>query len=125
METTITERANIEDLLNQIQRIREITGDKKDKNYQGVTGDAEKELDQEICLKIYEIIFKEEAVADLEVTKKFFAWLSMLNRDFSKKIFTTNYDLIKPVDPERVVCYFLKCMSHHVKYMQTQRNKYK
>ena len=95
IETTITERkVNIEDFLNQIRRIREITGDKKNKNYQGVTGDDAKKLDKEICSRIYEIIFKEEAVADLEITKKFFAWLSMLNRDFSKEIFTTNYDLI-------------------------------
>lgn len=95
IESTITgKKANIEEMLNQIRRIREITGDKKDKNYQGVTGDAAKTLDKEICAKIYDIISKEECGADIEIMKKFFAWLSMLNRDFSKEVFTTNYDLV-------------------------------
>jgi hypothetical protein len=59
-----------------------------------VTGEAAKKLDKEICNKIYSIILEKEKVANLETTKKFFAWLSILNRDFSKEIFTTNYDLI-------------------------------
>ncbi len=84
---------NIEDILNQIRRIRELTGEST-KQYQGVSGEAAKKLDKEICTKIYNIILEKEKVADLENTKKFFAWLSILNRDFSKEVFTTNYDLI-------------------------------
>lgn len=86
-------KVNIEDILNQIRRIRELTGETA-KPYQGVTGEAAKKLDKEICTKIYNIILEKEKVADLENTKKFFAWLSILNRDFSKEVFTTNYDLI-------------------------------
>lgn len=95
LETIITDRnVNIEDILNHIRRIREITGEVNTKSYQGITGESAKTLDVEICKIIYQIIAAKESVADISQTKKFFAWLSMLNRDFSKEIFTTNYDLI-------------------------------
>lgn len=95
LETIITDRnVNIEDILNHIRRIREITGEVHTKSYQGITGESAKTLDVEICKIIYQIIAAKESVADISQTKKFFAWLSMLNRDFSKEIFTTNYDLI-------------------------------
>tara|TARA_R110002050_G_scaffold300615_1_gene470919 strand:+ start:4143 stop:5333 length:1191 start_codon:yes stop_codon:yes gene_type:complete len=94
LETIITTRSvNIEDILNQIRRIRELTGE-TGKEYQGVSGENAKKLDKEICTIIYDIIAEKEKVAEIEKTKKFFAWLSLLNRDFSKEIFTTNYDLI-------------------------------
>jgi len=94
LETIITTRSvNIEDILNQIRRIRELTGE-TGKEYQGVSGENAKKLDKEICTIIYDIIVEKEKVAEIEKTKKFFAWLSLLNRDFSKEIFTTNYDLI-------------------------------
>jgi hypothetical protein len=95
LETAISDRkVNIEDILNHIRRIREITGEKDNKKYEGVTGESAKLLDKEICTIIYDIIAEKEAEADIEKTKKFFAWLSLLNRDFSKEVFTTNYDLI-------------------------------
>jgi hypothetical protein len=87
-------KVNIEDILNHIRRIREITGEKDNKAYEGVTGESAKKLDKEICKKIYDIILDKEKAATLDNTKKFFAWLSILNRDFSKEVFTTNYDLI-------------------------------
>ncbi|MEH6770040.1 SIR2 family protein [Maribacter arcticus] len=94
LETIITDRkVNIEDILNQIRRIRELTGETS-KVYEGVSGENAKLLDKEICTIIYNIILGKESVADISQTKKFFAWLSLLNRDFSKEVFTTNYDLI-------------------------------
>lgn len=94
LETIITDRkVNIEDILNQIRRIRELTGETA-KVYEGVSGENSKLLDKEICTIIYDIILDKESVADINKTKKFFAWLSLLNRDFSKEVFTTNYDLI-------------------------------
>jgi NAD-dependent SIR2 family protein deacetylase len=94
LNTIITLRkVNIEDILNQIRRIRELTGE-TDKKYEGVSGAKAKELDKVICAIIYDIIAEKEKAAILEKPKKFFAWLSLLNRDFSKEIFTTNYDLI-------------------------------
>jgi hypothetical protein len=85
---------NIEDILNQVRRIREITNDKAEQDFIKVTGEAAKNLDKEICNQIYAIISDSEAKADLANSKKFFAWLNILNRDYSKEVFTTNYDLI-------------------------------
>lgn len=94
LKTLITTRnVNIEDILNHIRRIRELTGE-SDKKYEGVSGKSASALDKEICKSIYKIIVEKEKLANFETTKKFFAWLSILNRDFSKEIFTTNYDLI-------------------------------
>jgi len=94
LETNITTRkVNIEDILNQIRRIRELTGETA-KVYEGVSGENAKLLDKEICTVIYDIIADKENVANIDNTKKFFAWLSLLNRDYSKEVFTTNYDLI-------------------------------
>ena len=91
--TITTRKVNIEDILNQIRRIRELTAETS-KKYEGVSGEEAKKLDKEICATIYGVILGKEKTAKLESTKKFFAWLSILNRDFSKEVFTTNYDLI-------------------------------
>jgi hypothetical protein len=85
---------SIEDILNQVRRIREITGDLGDRDFLKVTGVSAKKLDIEICNKIYELIDTAENTADLSVHKRFLAWLNMQNRDSSKEIFTTNYDLV-------------------------------
>lgn len=87
-------KISIEDILNQIRRIREITNEREDRNYLNINGVCAKNLDIEICKKIYSLTSKKELVAALNVPKKFLAWLNMQNRDFSKEIFTTNYDLI-------------------------------
>ncbi|HRE76445.1 MAG TPA: SIR2 family protein [Flavobacterium sp.] len=86
-------KVNIEDILNHIRKIRELTSD-SEKEYISVSGVNAKLLDIEICKSIYTIISEKEDVANIENTKRFFAWLSLQNRDFSKEIFTTNYDLI-------------------------------
>jgi hypothetical protein len=91
--TVAPRKVNIEDVLNHIRQIRILTGETV-KAYQGISGEAAKKLDKEICTKIYNIILDKEKIADFQTTKKFFAWLSILNRDFSKEVFTTNYDLI-------------------------------
>lgn len=85
---------NIEDILNQLRRIRSITGGKEDKNYLDINGKVATELDTEICKKIYSIISDKEEKVDNSVTKKFFAWLNMQDKNYSKELFTTNYDLI-------------------------------
>jgi hypothetical protein len=85
---------NIEEVLNHTRRIREITKDEKGKAYLGVCGLEAKELDLEICRKIFEIITEREEKADLSVPSKFLAWLSLLGKDRVKEIFTSNYDLV-------------------------------
>lgn len=48
LETNITDRTvNIEDILSQIRRIMEITGESEHKEYLGVSGSAAKKLDKE------------------------------------------------------------------------------
>jgi hypothetical protein len=96
--------ASIEDILNQARRIREITDDREDRDYQTVSGKAAKALDTKICSLVYKLILEKEAVADTNITKKFFAWLNIQNRDFSKEIFTTNYDLVieKSLEASRI-----------------------
>lgn len=85
---------NIEDILNQLRNIRELTKESETKNYQGVSGKDAALTDIDICKTIYEIITHAELKAELSSTKRFFAWYNNLNRDFTKEIFTTNYDLI-------------------------------
>lgn len=85
---------NIEDILNQLRRIRSITGGKVDKCYLDINGKTATELDTEICKKIYSIISDKEEKVDISITKKFFAWLNMQDKNYTKELFTTNYDLI-------------------------------
>lgn len=85
---------NIEDILNQLRRIRELTKESETKTYQDVCGKAATTVDGEICKAIYQIITGKESSASLTTTNRFFAWYNLLNRDFTKEVFTTNYDLI-------------------------------
>ncbi len=85
---------NVEDILNHIRLVREITNENKEKVYEGVDGESARSLDIEICNKIYDVIIKEEEAADLSIPKKFVSWLNWLSRDFTKEIFTLNYDLV-------------------------------
>jgi hypothetical protein len=85
---------NIEDILNQLRRIREITKESDTKTYLGVCGKSAMTADTEICRAIYSIITMKESAASLAATKRFFAWYNLLPRDYPKEIFTTNYDLI-------------------------------
>ena len=94
LKTTLGKNVNIEEILNHIRRIREITNDKSDQDFIKVTGETAKNLDKEICNQIYEIIEESEGKADLTSPRKFFAWLNILNHEYSKEVFTTNYDLI-------------------------------
>lgn len=84
----------IEDALNYIRLIRQVTNNRPDKKYGGLNGIDAQKMDFEICNKIYEIISNDELKADLMPAKKFFSWYNWLPRDFTKEIFTTNYDLI-------------------------------
>lgn len=85
---------NIEDILNHVRRIREITSEQKDRKYLEISGEEAKNLDIKICKFIYEILAKKEGDADFKITKQFLAWFNMQNINYSKEVFTTNYDLI-------------------------------
>ena len=85
---------NIEDILNQLRRIRELTKESEIKKYLGVCGTDAMTLDAEICRAIYAIITEKESNASFATTQRFFAWYNLLNRDYPKEVFTTNYDLV-------------------------------
>lgn len=94
LQLKVSGSVSIEDILNQIRRIREITGERGDSSFIGVSGASAKSLDIEICKLIYNLLMEKEEVAVLDTPKKFLAWLSMQNRESTNEIFTTNYDLI-------------------------------
>src|SRR5690606_30290167 len=79
---------HIEDIINKIRLIRQITKDSDGKKYNDIAGNVAQKLDKEICDKIYEIISSEEQVADIKTAKKFIGWLNWMSRDFVKEIFT-------------------------------------
>lgn len=62
---------SIEDILNQIRRIREITEERSDREFLGISGVNVRNLDVEICKNIYNLIPGKEAGANLTVPKKF------------------------------------------------------
>lgn len=85
---------NIEDILNQVRRIREITSDSAGLGFININGEHAKALDKRICELIYSIIDSTERAADITVPRRFFAWLNSLSHEFTKEVFTTNYDLV-------------------------------
>ncbi|HWI93665.1 MAG TPA: SIR2 family protein [Flavisolibacter sp.] len=93
-ESLEEDRRNIEGVLNKVRLIRQLTSDKEHNTYDSISGKNAKDLDIEICSKIYNILSEEEKEADLQITKKLIIWLNWISRDFAKEIFTTNYDLI-------------------------------
>jgi len=89
-----TKSITVEDLLDKVRLVRQITNEKKSKSFGDIDGEMARELDFEICNKIYDVITEEERAADLSFAKQFVVWLNWSSRDFSKEIFTTNYDSV-------------------------------
>ena len=84
----------IEDILNYVRQIRDITHEKTDKEYDGISGSVAKQLDAAICRCIFDIIKKKENSSNITDIQKFFAWYDSSNRNYVKEIFTTNYDML-------------------------------
>ncbi len=84
----------IEDILNYVRQIRDITHEKTDKEYDSITGAEAKQLDLAICRSIFDVIKKTEEKTDIAEIQKFFAWYDTSNRNHVKEIFTTNYDML-------------------------------
>ncbi len=84
-------QVNIEDILNHVRRIREITSEQKDKKYIEINGEKARNLDIKICKHIYDILSKKEGEADFKITKQFLAWFThakqgLFKRDFHNKL---------------------------------------
>ncbi len=98
---------NIEDILNQNRRIREITNESPSKKYLDICGETAKNLDKSICTAIYKIIMQKQAASSLDVPKRFFAWYNNLHQESTKEVFTSNYDLvIEKALEENAIPYF-------------------
>lgn len=86
--------ATIEDILNYLRQIRDLTKGHKDREYNGINGERATILDKCICREIYSIIKAKEDVADINDLRKFFAWYDAATNGFIKEVFTTNYDML-------------------------------
>ncbi len=87
-------KCTVEDILNHIRLVRQVTHEDESKNFDGINGKAAKELDIQICDNVYKVILEAERNIDPTSAQKFASWLNWLNRDYPKEIFTTNYDLV-------------------------------
>ncbi|MBN2091213.1 SIR2 family protein [candidate division KSB1 bacterium] len=85
---------SIESIINQIRLIRQVTGENRTVNFDGIDGKSAINLDNEICNNIYQILSRQEPNCSLNATQKFVAWISRHKTNFPMEIFTTNYDLI-------------------------------
>lgn len=93
-ELHLGKKISVEDILNYVRQIREITGENENRMYDGLNGKIAKDLDEQICKNIFKVILDKEKEADIKELKMFFAWLDIANRNYTKEIFTTNYDLL-------------------------------
>lgn len=85
---------SIEDILNYVRQIRDITQGRTDYDFSGITGEQAVGLDKDICKAIFDIIKEKEAIADVSDIRRFMAWYDSANRGFIKEIYTTNYDML-------------------------------
>lgn len=87
-------KATVEDILNYLRQIQELTKSSKDRNYNDISGEKALMLDKKICQLIYENIKSKEDAADIGDLRKFLAWYDAATSGFIKEIFTTNYDML-------------------------------
>ncbi|PKM67567.1 MAG: SIR2 family protein [Firmicutes bacterium HGW-Firmicutes-2] len=94
----------IEDILNKIRIIRELTNDVSEYSYCGISGDEAKQLDIDICKEIYQILFEKQNSVDdkILIPLKFASWLNGVQTNCPKEIFTANYDLILEMAMEKL-----------------------
>ncbi len=91
--------STIEDLLNYIRMIRQVTYEKEEITHLDINGKIAVKLDRKICKAIHQILLnKEDEISatptGLLAMQKFIAWYNWSGQDFSREIFTLNYDLI-------------------------------
>lgn len=84
----------IEDVLNHLREVRNLTKSRADYDFKGLTGEAAEELDHEICNAVFKIIKYDTERADVSDLRRFFAWFDSAYRGFIKEVFTANYDML-------------------------------
>lgn len=88
------QQVSIEDMLNYIRQICELTQGREDYDFGGITGEEAANLDRKICEAVFAVIREKEEQADIANMRKFVAWYDSANRHFLKEIYTTNYDML-------------------------------
>lgn len=84
----------VEDILNYLRELRDLTNGRDDYDFKGITGKQAVELDRALCFAIFNIIKLKTDSADVSALRRFFAWYEAANREFIKEIYTTNYDML-------------------------------
>lgn len=79
--------------------IRQVTYEKINLEHCGITGEEAVEFDRKICKTIHSILSnKEEEITANDIgllpMQKFIGWYNWMNQDYSREIFTLNYDMI-------------------------------
>ena len=85
---------SIENILNYVRKIRDITQGRADYSFDGITGEQAVELDKKICKAVFNVIREKEDLADVSDMRRFIAWYDSANKRFVKEIYTTNYDML-------------------------------
>ena len=85
---------SIEDLLNYIRQVEDLTKGRPDYNFISISGNRAKELDKKICETIFKVIKEKEEISNISDLRRFVAWYDSTNRGLNKEIYTTNYDML-------------------------------
>jgi hypothetical protein len=85
--------ANLEHVLDRVRLCREMIGDSKTADADGLIGTEAEELDRAICRAIYARV-KIDPPKGFQLHAEFAAWISSIQRAKPVEIFTTNYDLL-------------------------------
>lgn len=88
------EYVTIEDILNYVRQIKDITGCRDDLSHEGINGSTAKSLEQKICTNIYNILVEMEGTTSFKELRDFFVWYSSHCVGNKKEVFTTNYDML-------------------------------
>ena len=85
--------ANLEQVLDYIRLVRELTRSDPAKSVEAITGDAATKLDAAICRGVYKEVAG-IATAKLDAHRSLAAWVRRVRREYPLEVFTTNYDLL-------------------------------
>lgn len=85
--------ANLEQVLDYIRLVRELTKNDPAKSVEAITGDAATKLDVAICRGVYKEVAA-IAATKLDAHRSLAAWVRHVRREYPVEIFTTNYDLL-------------------------------
>jgi hypothetical protein len=85
--------ANLERALDRVRLCREMIGESKTAEADGLKGVEAEELDRAICRAIYTRV-KIDPPKGFQLHAEFAAWLSSIQRSKPAEIFSTNYDLL-------------------------------